>query len=64
MGKTEYIRECGVNYLRYPVEGTVDYRLKMLQQNEPAGFLPIELRRMDEWEWIYCRISGMIRLSQ
>ncbi len=64
MGKMEYIRECGVNYLRYQMEEVVDYRMEMLFQNQISGFLPVELRRMDEWEWIYCRISGRISLSQ
>lgn len=53
--KVEYIRELRNSYMQIMGEtGEVDYQMKMMESNEPSGFLKLSLRNInDETRYLY-----------
>lgn len=62
--KIEYVRELRNSYMQ--ITGTddeADYQMKMVESNEPEGFLKLSLREVnDEIRYLYC-ISSMISME-
>lgn len=62
--KIEYVRELRNSYMQITGEvAEADYQMKMVESNEPEGFLKLSLREVnDEVRYLYC-ISSMISME-
>ena len=54
--KTEYVRELRNSYMQITGAGSeVDYQMRMVESNEPEGFLKLSFREVnDEVRYLYC----------
>ncbi len=62
--KTEYVRELRNSYMQITGTGSeVDYQMRMIESNEPEGFLRLSFREVNaEVRYLYC-ISSMISME-